>query len=227
MLYLGGGGSAKDESQLWDLVFQPSQRVAIWPFAQPPEMWQSTLQWLGTSLAERGEFNVFIGDSTLPDHGLANADILAVPGGNTFELLDYIRKHKLEAKFREFLARGSRYYGGSAGAILVGRDVGAADVRYGGLDDNTIGMTETRGWDLLEGWVIDPHFEVEGPRHLAVVEWVKGRGIKGVIRIPDDCGIAVDEKTGAVLNAGPGVVSIWTESEGYREHEPGAKWSLR
>ncbi|WP_284043324.1 hypothetical protein [Actinoplanes sp. M2I2] len=42
MIFLGGGGSEKDEARLWDEVFRPGARLAVWPHAMPHSQWPAT-----------------------------------------------------------------------------------------------------------------------------------------------------------------------------------------
>lgn len=48
---------------------------------------------------------------------IAGADLILVGGGNTFQLLDHLRRHGHEQVVRDFVAEGGDFYGGSAGAI--------------------------------------------------------------------------------------------------------------
>lgn len=90
MLYLGGGGSDRDESQLWDMLFTQGQHVTVWPYATPVgEGRDKTMAWITGALAKRGEFIVTDGD-TAPQFGLEEGRILVIPGGNTFKLLDWM-----------------------------------------------------------------------------------------------------------------------------------------
>lgn len=87
MLYLGGGGSEYDGSQLWDLVFScPGQRVTVWPYAMPQSKIPKTMKWITQALKKRRIPPVAIGDRA-PDFGLSTSDVLAIPGGNTFDSL--------------------------------------------------------------------------------------------------------------------------------------------
>ncbi|MCY1137357.1 Type 1 glutamine amidotransferase-like domain-containing protein [Actinoplanes sp. Pm04-4] len=184
MIFLGGGGSEHDEARLWDEVFRPGARLAVWPEAMPRPQWPATLSWFRQALAPRGEF-------TFAD-ALADADVLVIPGGNTFDLLHAVRGRLGELP--AFLARGGHVYGGSAGAILLGADIAIAGV----LDPNDVGLTDTTGADLLSGFVILPHYTVgqEVGTHAPVVA------------IPETAGVIVDGVQ--ARNAGPSPVHVIT-----------------
>ncbi|KAH6647867.1 class I glutamine amidotransferase-like protein [Truncatella angustata] len=201
MPYLGGGGSEDDESLLWDLVFQPPQRVAVWPYAMPPSKIPDTMRWIKRALSKRGDFEVEIGE-TAPDFGLARADVLAIPGGNTFDLLAWVQQNDLEQSVKDFLARGGKVYGGSAGAILLGADIAICDVETGGLDVNKIGLKDTRSLNLLSGAVVFPHYDpVDAAYVFTCQKWADENHVV-VVAIPEKSGVAVDGETG-YLNTGP------------------------
>lgn len=106
MIYLGGGGSEVDEARIWDLAYKPGQRVVVWPFAMPAARWEGTMQWITASLTSRGEFASISLGLEGPDFGLDHADIVAIPGGNTFRLLHYLQKNGLLLALRQFLRKG-------------------------------------------------------------------------------------------------------------------------
>jgi len=155
MLYLGGGGSGHDESKIWDMVFQPGQRIAVWPQAQPQAIHSDVLNWFTNSLAPRGHFEILESSKAAPQFGLDTADVLFIPGGNTFHLLDFMQKHDLLNAVHRFLAQGGHIFGGSAGAVILGVDIEICDVKNGGLDENDIGLEDTRLLGFLVGaWCI-------------------------------------------------------------------------
>lgn len=202
MLGLGGGGSEPDEKAVWDLIFKPGQRITIWPFAQPHSNRPAILNWVTTALAPRGDFpSINMGDSG-PDFGLSKADVLVVPGGNTFELLDYMRANGLVTALKEFIDAGGRYYGGSAGAVLMGSDISIIDLAIGGMDENTVGMDDTRAMDMLCGCAVYPHYEEDKPALREFCQrWAAERN-STVIAVPENCGIFIDEH-GRAFNTGP------------------------
>ncbi|MBL7260923.1 Type 1 glutamine amidotransferase-like domain-containing protein [Paractinoplanes lichenicola] len=206
MIFLGGGGSETDEANLWDEVFVEGRRLTLWPYAMPPDRRPQVERWFREALAPRGQF-VF-------DRALDQADILAIPGGNTYDLLAAVRD--MLPALRPFLERGGHIYGGSAGAILLGADIDIAGI----LDPNDIGLTDTAGADLLAGHVVYPHFTAD--QESTAARWAADHDV-AVLAIPETAGVIVDGET--ARNAGPSPVQVLT---------PGAKvtyaasdvWSL-
>ena len=191
MIYLGGGGSEHDESKLWDEVFRPGTRLAVWPDAMPRPQWPDTLNWFRQALAPRGDF-AFV-------DAVADADVLVIPGGNTFDLLFAVRDRL--AGLTAFLARGGHVYGGSAGAILLGADIAIAGI----LDANDIGLTDTTGADLLSGCVVFPHYTAD--QESVARAWSRDHDVT-VLAIPETAGLIVDGER--ARNVGPSAVVVFT-----------------
>ncbi len=203
MIYLGGGGSEEDEANIWNLAYKAGQKVVIWPFAMPSTRWQGTKEWVTSSLARFGEFSSISLGLEGPDFGLRTADVVAIPGGNTFRLLHHLQSHSLLPALRGFLDRGGRIYGGSAGALVLGASIAIADSSVGGQDDNiVVDLRDMQGLNALRGCVVYPHFEpdadtFEGHCH----RWSQEHRVT-VIGMPERCGIQFDP-SGLALNAGP------------------------
>jgi len=217
-VFVGGGGSESDEAHLWDELFEDGQRVTIWPFAQPRTRWPAVERWLTSALMPRGDFHVETAPETVEGlkSALRDAEVLAIPGGNTFDLLAYLRRHDLLTAMSSFLAQGGHLYGGSAGAIVFGADISIAEL----MDDNAVGIKDTRGADLLSGCVVYPHFS---SRHEAIArQWAVTHGVT-VLGVAETAGLVVQNAT--ARNAGPGSIQVF-HARSQRNYEAGSSWSL-
>jgi dipeptidase E len=230
MLYFGGGGSEDRESKLWDLVFHAPKRIVVWPYAMPIEprpgstmCQKGTMNWVTRALAKWGEFDIRLGD-TAPDFGLVDADILVIPGGNTFHLLAFMRENNVFDEIDTFLKRGGKIYGGSAGALIMGRDIGICDLATGGLDPNDIGMVDTKALDLIGNAVVFPHLE-PGANHDTCQKWANNHDTL-VWGIPEAAGVSVDEEGNAYCT-GPEAVVIFRPNAEPMTMSPGATWSTK
>lgn len=221
LLYLGGGGSAADEANVWNEAFQPGQRIVIWLFAQPREHWARTLDWFTGALAARNELSstgsITMADM-IPGGGLDAADILVIPGGNTFELLAILRSQGLFDELRDFIERGGKYYGGSAGAVLAGADIGLVDVERGAFDENTVGLQDTQGLALMGDITVFPHWEPQdGPaEHEA---WSREKNLR-VLCLPEKSGVVIDLAGKTGKNKGPMDVTLFSPDGQRRTIKP-------
>ena len=80
-------------------------------------------------------------------------DTIYVGEGNTFELLDYLKRSGLDQWIRDQFGKGARYIGISAGAHVAGLDIKAAIP----FDENNVDLENLEALGLYDGVVI-PHY---------------------------------------------------------------------
>lgn len=87
---------------------------------------------------------------------LSQADIVFVGGGNTFYLLQEMRRTDFQSALEKELARGAIYAGSSAGSCVAGPDIGP----IGLMDDPAAApeLKSTKGLGLVDFLVI-PHYK--------------------------------------------------------------------
>ena len=83
---------------------------------------------------------------------LDNFDIIYMMGGNTFYLLDVIRKTNFDEKIRNFINSGKIYIGSSAGSEILGNSISVAL----GFDENNVNMIDFTGLKIVNGLIV-PH----------------------------------------------------------------------
>ena len=217
-VFLGGGGSVNDEAALWDEFAKSGQRVLYWPMALPTKEHASAEQWLLGSLAPRGSFDLVMW-SSLADHHpeeLVAFDLIFIGGGNTYALLDEVQRHQFLQPVCQFVAEGGSLYGGSAGAVLAGADIGTAKP----FDLNDVGIKDTSALNLLSGASLLPHYE---PSH---ADWLRRYVVTtsaAVIAIPERCGVVVHDDL--ARNVGPEPVAIFRPGT-HRLVHAGETWRL-
>ena len=79
-------------------------------------------------------------------------DVMYMMGGNTFYLLDIIRKTNFNEDIRKFINSGRIYVGSSAGSEVLGNSIKPAI----GYDENNVNMTDFTGLKIVDGLII-PH----------------------------------------------------------------------
>ncbi len=92
---------------------------------------------------------------------LMDFSFLFIGGGNTFRLLSEIKRVHMFEPIREYLQNGGVAFGGSAGAIIFGEDLESCALD----DDNEVGLTDTKGFDVLSGISFLCHFTNRIPEH--------------------------------------------------------------
>jgi dipeptidase E len=159
-LILAGGGDAPDSHPL-DALFAgwigPGGRLLYLPVATGnPAGYRDDLVWVSAIFRPLGVGAIEMWTTLAGrDAGhLTNFDGIYIGGGNTFHLLDLLRRTGFDRVLRDFIAAGGAVYGGSAGAIILGRDIGPA----AHIDSNTAGVRNTHGLDLLGGYAVWCHY---------------------------------------------------------------------
>lgn len=188
IIFAGGGGAA-DSVPLDELFAQWSAHgtVLYWPFAShtAPE---ACLRWFESTYEPLGIHGTVMWRSLDEMEGvdLHAYSAIYIGGGNTFSLLDSVRRANAAGRLADFVRDGGVIYGGSAGAILLGKDISTAGL----ADSNDVGLQDTAGLDMALGHAIWCHFQTaELP---LIQEWSRAT------RHPV---LALSERTGIVREA--------------------------
>lgn len=110
-----------------------------------------------------------------------------IGGGNTFYLLNEMRSSGFDEVLKEYIEGDGVVYGGSAGAIILGSNI----MTCAYLDENTVGMRDFDGLDVLDGLAVWCHYERENDE-----------SILHYIRKFNTLVIALPEETGAYYHDG-------------------------
>lgn len=79
-------------------------------------------------------------------------DVMYMLGGNTFYLLDIIRKNNFDNDIKNFINSDKIYVGSSAGSIILCNSIEVAK----DFDENNINMIDFTGLKLVDGLIV-PH----------------------------------------------------------------------
>lgn len=119
---------------------------------------------------------------------LDKCDVLFLSGGNTFYLLDQMRKQKFDEYLKKALAT-KVYVGSSAGSIVMTPSIDVAAIPPG--DPNLSDLTDLTGLDYVD-FEIEPHCDTE--RFTTIQQYAKERN-KQIYAIDDQTALKiVDDK---------------------------------
>lgn len=90
---------------------------------------------------------------------LSQHDVIYVEGGNTFYLLDWVRKSGFDRVLQKLIDQGKNYVGVSAGSILVGPNIELSNWKHD-WDKNIVNLQDLTGLNLVT-FAISPHFVEE------------------------------------------------------------------
>ncbi len=159
-ILFGGGGDAPDSrplDQIYAAWLGPQARLLYLPTALITRAaMRAGLAWIKSAFAPLGITRI---DAWFDLAGKNAGDLLPysgvyIGGGNTFYLLDQIRKHRLDSALADFILQGRPAYGGSAGAAILARDI--SSVAH--IDEDIVGLSDLRGLDLAFGHMLYCHY---------------------------------------------------------------------
>ncbi len=214
-IFLAGGGGAADSRPL-DVAFARAVRggrLSYWPVAFDPQThdYIDCLMWLRDIYEPLGVRGISLWGGETPI-APADYDAVYIGGGNTFRLLQLLRRWSLLDQLRNFVAGGGLVYGGSAGAAVLGADI--STITH--LDRNEVGLHQTRGADLAAGYGVFVHHQESDLARECVWTATHGRPV-----------LALSERANAVVS-GSAVTAVGHEpvvlvrTEGHRTLVPGA-----
>ena len=89
---------------------------------------------------------------------LSEAKIVFISGGNTFYLLQELKRKNLTSYLKERIENGLLYIGESAGSVIAAPDIEYASI----VDDKTLAteLDDYTGLNLVDFYIV-PHFEEE------------------------------------------------------------------
>lgn len=135
--------------------------VAFVPTACDPEPDKSYVQWTIDQIEELGMKCVTIdlkGESASSLYEkMKDTDVICMNGGNSFYLLDWVKKSGFDTIVRKLLDEGKIYFGVSAGSLIACPDIALSGWKKG-WDANEINLKDTTGLGLID-YVISPHYK--------------------------------------------------------------------
>jgi len=103
-------------------------------------------------------FDVSVFSEEIAKEKLSEAKIVFISGGNTFYLLQELKRKNLITYLKERIENGMLYIGESAGSVIAAPDIEYASV----IDDETVAteLDDYAGLNLVDFYIV-PHFEEE------------------------------------------------------------------
>ena len=103
-------------------------------------------------------FDISIFSEEIAKEKLSQAKIVFISGGNTFYLLQELKRKNLTSYLKERIENGLLYIGESAGSVIAAPDIEYASI----VDDKTLAteLDDYTGLDLVDFYIV-PHFEEE------------------------------------------------------------------
>ena len=168
-------------------AYMPCEGDAVELNAQSAKIWEEYTEKNNAKLvsidnSKRGS------EAEIEINKLKTADILMITGGNTFKLLDHLRKSGLDEAIKEFWKKDRVVIGGfSAGAIILSPSIQTA--KTGCPDVNEPGLTDLSALNIVD-FEIWPHYE--SAQELEYKQYREGKEME-VVTIANDEMLVIDK----------------------------------
>ena len=195
-ILLGGGGSNEQtiiSNKLFESIIAPNKPILYIPLAMEPHRYDGCLAWINGgefSNIKHGKFVMVRDAAEIRDHKLTDYAAVFIGGGNTYHLLQRLKNSGAFQQIKEYLDNGGVVYGGSAGAIIFGKDIDAC--LY--MDTNDLNFGDTDGFNMLFGCSFTAHYtNQDAAKHKAATEYLIQYSTKEpVVALPEEDALYTD-----------------------------------
>lgn len=192
-IFISGGGSKEQTQKFDDLFFNElpnNSKILYFPIALDRDYrgFEACFDWFSSVInLHQGnnecDFTMILQEDDIPD--LKKFDAVYIGGGNTYKLLDYVYAKNLNLRLKEYLENGGLVYGGSAGAIILGKDIRTAE------EENDKNYPSHEGLDFLDNYSVRCHFRDSDSGMLS--QRAKNYGLK-ILALPEESGAIFGSK---------------------------------
>lgn len=160
-LILCGGGSGVQNTlanQKLNEIIDHTRPILYIPLAmdENDHPYDSCYKWIQAELAnvDTPSIEMVRTFDELASKDLQHYSALFIGGGNTYKLLLGLKQSGSFDNIRDYINNDGIVIGGSAGAVIFGHDINI----IASMDSNDVNLTDTRGFDVLSGISIFPHY---------------------------------------------------------------------
>ena len=193
IIFLSGGGN-KEDSYLLDKEFAKYVKrkllyipIAIGTLEHP---YNECFKWIKDVFKQFNFDNIEmwtdIRNKTIKD--LKQFDAIYISGGNTFKLLKEIKDSRFDKLLIEFYNKEGHIYGGSAGAIILGKSIITASKN----DKNEVKLKNLNGLNLCHGYSIWCHYNLKDDKEILVLQ--KRERLRKIAALSEDAGLIIENK---------------------------------
>ncbi len=201
-IFLGGGGMAEQSHALDEIYFslhQPGSRILYIPVAtirQAGIGMEGCYDWFSSVVTTHAvdkevDFVLLSEEQEIPP--LEEFTSVYLGGGNTYRLLQYLFANQGHQKLHEYVQSGGMVYGGSAGAVVLGKEIRTVE------EERLEGLPSTQGLNLLQEYSVLPHFSATDRVR---AQEIATRLNTKIIAIPEEAGLVLDASGSVITNIG-------------------------
>ena len=147
--------------------------------------------------------------------GLKKFDGIYIGGGNTWSLMHELQDSGFSSLLIQYIEYGGFVYGGSAGAIILGKRIDTHD------DENKVALKGVSGFDFLHNYSVACHFKDEqGDRFKA---WAMNNNLP-IVCLPEEAGLIIEN--GIALCIGTKPCTVYFADGVKKDFNPRESFSL-
>jgi len=201
-IFLAGGGDEKD-SFLVDQNFVSSlimKKVLYIPVALERDVigFETAYDWLVGALNQHCknfiDISMWLNLEGKKIEDIIKFDAIYIGGGNTYKLLKEMYESEFNLLLLEFLNMGKIVYGGSAGAIILGKTIAIVE------EENTINYQKNEGLSLLGDYSIICHYDVK--KDIGIKKFINEKKCP-VLCVPEKSGVVIENNDVKVIGEQP------------------------
>jgi len=195
-LILAGGGGAEDSKQLDKLfvsLIPKGKKMLYIPVARKKD-YKECYNWIKSVFFPLGFDDIIMWTdlSNKRYEDLKGIGAIYVGGGNTFRLLSELRSTKFDEILMKFIRSDRIVYGGSAGAIVLGKNILTSS------DENVAKIKNFSGFGIIKNCSVWCHYNKN--QDSKILRYIKKFGFP-VIAIPNRSGIFLDEEKVEIIGS--------------------------
>ncbi|OGY41587.1 MAG: hypothetical protein A2Y82_01185 [Candidatus Buchananbacteria bacterium RBG_13_36_9] len=222
-IFLAGGGNAQD-SFLIDQEFVVSlarKKVIYIPVASITDGLgiENYYDWIIKTLSAHSDqfidITILTNLENLKLEYLLEFDAIYMGGGNTYRLLNILRKNNFDKLIIDFYKKGGILYGGSAGAIILGKDISIVS------NENLEKIKFSEGLNLIGDFAIICHYQKNIEEK--IIAYIKDKK-NAVIALPEKSGLLINNNMAKV--SGPEPVTIFLKNLQKKQFLAGEEFSV-
>lgn len=164
-LILNGGGTAQQVANaraLLNSLIDHNKKILYIPFAWPDPTYSGCLEFMTDELSDIDKQGVDMVKSTdeLMSKNFTDYACIYIGGGNTYKLLNDLKISGAFDRIKKYLLEDDGIvYGGSAGAIIFGKDLDSCNTD----DENEVGLVDNSGFNMINGYSLLCHYTSREP----------------------------------------------------------------
>lgn len=201
-LFLSGGGDEQqtrylDQTFVEHIAKQKSLLYIPIAMDEGSKSYESCFNWISATLTPLGINDIKmwtdLHNKTLED--VLDFSAIYIGGGNTFNLLHDLYQASFIDVLVKYLKQGGIVYGGSAGAIIFGRDIATSSY----MDTNEKNLKRTEGLNRVHGYSIWCHYN---PEHDNLILKYIQEHEEAILALPEETGLMVTKQKICVIGDG-------------------------